>query len=234
MILFTNGCSWTWGGGLDSCEDNKLDDQERLKLVWPHHLSNLLNVNKTVNLAAGCGSNSRILRTTFDWIHEQNIEDLKDTVAVIQWSEYSRYEYYTPEDYDEPYENISDRWARAKIGCVISQYEYITDQLLNQVEKRLETLTDVESMYKHVTECDALGSLFKNYGIKYYYWNFGNRVHRYPNKVKDYMLSNHRWLDNGICDWEYDRIRINLDPHPNLIGHKQLAEIIYNRMKEKE
>jgi hypothetical protein len=48
------------------------------------------------------------------------------------------------------------------------------------------------------------------------------------------MLSNHRWLDNGICDWEYDRIRINLDPHPNLIGHKQLAEIIYNRMKEKE
>ena len=234
MILFTNGCSWTWGGGIDKKDGQILSDQERSKLVWPYYLGNLLNSDTTVNLSMGCGSNSRILRTTFDWIHEKNTDVLQDTVAVIQWSDYARYEYYIPKDYDEPYENIHERWARAKVGCVISDYEYQTARLYDRVEKRLETLTDIENMYEHIAACDALGSLFNTYNIKYYYWNFSNKVIEYPKEVKNYLLSKHRWLDNGMCDWQYDRVDLKLDPHPSITGQKQLAEIIYNKMKEKE
>jgi hypothetical protein len=38
--LLTNGCSWTWGGGID----NYMSDEDRIKNVWPHHLMNLLNL----------------------------------------------------------------------------------------------------------------------------------------------------------------------------------------------
>jgi len=63
MILLVNGCSFTWGGGLD-----KQGDQVRETSVWSHHLGALMNAEKVVNLAAGCGSNQRIFRTTVDYI----------------------------------------------------------------------------------------------------------------------------------------------------------------------
>ncbi len=236
MILFTNGCSWTWGGALEPYFNS---DEERLKLVWPHHLGKFINSEKTINLSMGCGSNSRILRTTFDWITEQSPTELAKTVAVIQWTEYSRYEYYIPNNENDSYENIQDRWARIKIGAVMSKYESSTvlpiqanERARTRSNRRLETYTDIEGMYKHIAECDALGALFNRYNIKYYYWNFNNLIYSYPNKEKNYLLQNHKWLDNGISNWDYERIHRKQDPHPSLTGHKQLAEIIYNKMKE--
>ena len=232
MILYTNGCSWTYGGGLGL--DKSEQEDERLVSVWPHHLGNLLNANKTINLAVGCGSNPRILRTTFDWIHSQTSADLAKTIAVIQWSEYTRFEYYVPEDMSDIYENKSDRWARAKIGCVLSNYEshYNNQYVINRANCRLETYTDVEGMYKHIAECDSLGALFKRYNIKYYYWSNGNSVGTYPEPFKEYMLNNHQWIDDGTMTWNYDRINVIRDLHPSLVGHKQIAEIIYNKIKD--
>lgn len=210
MILFTNGCSWTYGGGLGL--DHKSEEQ-RLSSVWPYHLGKLLNSEKTVNLAFGGTGNSRILRTTFDWIQEQTIEDLANTTAIIQWSDPSRYEYYVPDGKLSNYEHDPNRWASSK--------------------SRLETYTDVEGMYKHIAECGALGFLFKTYNIRYYYWNYYTLVHTYPQKIKEYLLSNHKWLDDGLSNWNYERIGPH-DAHPGLLGHKQLAQIIFKKMKEKE
>jgi hypothetical protein len=64
MILLTNGCSWTYGGSLGLDEIEK--QEQRLQSTWPHHLGQLLNVSENVQLAVGCGSNQRIVRTTFD------------------------------------------------------------------------------------------------------------------------------------------------------------------------
>ena len=202
MILFTNGCSWTFGGGLNLDELTQEKQEQRLASVWPHHLGKLLEAEKTVNLAMGCGSNPRILRTTLNWILEQTPEDLAKTVAVIQWSEYFRYEYYTPADFSNKYENLPKRWARAKAGLAISIFEPDTRKSLARVESRLSTYTDIEAMYTHIAHCDALGALFK-------------------------------WLDNGLTTWNYERID-KLDIHPNFTGHRQLAEIMYYKMKETE
>lgn len=232
MILFTNGCSWTWGGGIYHSDDDDYN-KERLETVWPSHLGNLLNAEKTVNLSVGCGNNSRIVRTTFDWIQEQTPEDLAKTVAVIQWSDYSRYEYYVPENFSNRYENIPNHWVRAKTGCVISYFEPDSKRTYERMEGRLATYTDTEGMYKHITDCDALASLFKTYNIKYYYWHFGNLVLSFPEKQQKYLLKNHTWLDDGYSHWEYDRVSKS-DDHPSKTGHKQIAEIIYNKMKEKE
>jgi hypothetical protein len=238
MILFTNGCSWTYGGGLGL--DHVKQKEQRLSSVWPHHLGKLINSEKTINLAMGCGSNSRILRTTFDWITEQTPEDLAKTIAVIQWTTHARYEYYVPNNSNDRYENIQDRWARVKAGIVLSKYESSTGfpahtdkRAIERSNYRLETYTDIEGMYEHIAECDALGALLNRYNIKYYYWNFDNLVYSYPIKEKNYLLQNHNWLDNGMSDWEYERIS-KKDSHPGLTGHEQLAKIIYNKMKEKE
>ena len=189
MILFTNGCSWTYGGGLGL--DHPFHTNQRLDSVWPHHLGNLFGSEKTINLAMGMGSNSRILRTTFDWITKQTPEDLAKTVAVIQWSEYSRYEYYVPKNSNDRYENIEDRWARVKIGGLLSKHESTADfssdmdnSVLKRSNLRFETYTDIEGMYKHIAECDALSALFTRYNIKYYYWNFMNLVQTYPEKER--------------------------------------------------
>jgi hypothetical protein len=232
MILFTNGCSWTYGGGLEL--DHYSQTEERLTSVWPHHLGNFLGAEKTINLATGCGSNSRILRTTFNWIQEQTPEDLNKTVAVIQWSEYSRYEYYTPYDFSNKYEDLPNGWVKAKPGLVLSSLEQDKDKVLERSESRLSTYTDIEGLYKHIAECDSLAALFKKYNIKYYYWHYGNILHESPNKIKEYLLTNHVWLDKGICDWKYDRVNLKTDFHPSISGHRQLAEIIYNKMKEEK
>ena len=87
--IFANGCSWTWGGALD------YNDHDRFqKITWPAHLKKLFRYENVVNKAMGCGSNQRIVRTTFDWVTSQPKEILENTIAVIQWSDPFRYEYY--------------------------------------------------------------------------------------------------------------------------------------------
>ena len=106
--LRVNGCSWTYGGGLDRpsrknqfnfpYEPGTKEHMEHLhdKIVWPAHVKKLMNFDRCVNLAEGCGSNQRICRTTFDWVNQQDEETLKNTTVIIQWSCEDRYEYYVP------------------------------------------------------------------------------------------------------------------------------------------
>jgi len=87
MILLSNGCSWTYGSGLD--------EGIREESVYSALIARTLN-RKLVNLSKGCGSNQRILRTTFEWISKQNKSIWDNTLAIIQWTDESRYEYYVP------------------------------------------------------------------------------------------------------------------------------------------
>ena len=59
--LFTNGCSWTFGGGLDQPDTRERITDLQDNIVWPAHVQRLLNFDKQVNLSAGGGSNQRIL-----------------------------------------------------------------------------------------------------------------------------------------------------------------------------
>ena len=241
MILLTNGCSWTYGGSLGLDEIEK--QEQRLQSTWPHHLGQLLNVSENVQLAAGCGSNQRIVRTTFDWLLEQRSERLKDTVAVIQWTEPTRYEYYEPINYNDSLENIPGRWARVKIDlCLPSEYtpENEYKVAFERSQRRFETTTYQENMYEMVDRISALGSMFKLFGVRYFYWNQLNHADQYPKHIKNYYCNNFPWIDipqlshatmNNNHPWIYDRIS-KTDTHPSFQGHRELADIIYSRIKD--
>lgn len=237
MILFTNGCSFTWGGGLDN--NIVSDNNTRLQNVWPHHLGKLLKTDKVVNISAGCGSNQRIVRTTFDWITSTPKEELQDTVAVIQWSDISRYEWY--HGVEHQYENEQKRWLRANVNGVIpgtDDAKMPHDSSWNEINSmRFKSYTDIEGMYKHITECEALDNIFRKFNVKYYFWHMTNVISTMPTKYGDYMLNNFSWLgptelhiDLGHVG--YERIS-SQEPHPSLTGHKQIAQIIFDSIKEK-
>lgn len=227
MILLTNGCSWTWGGGLglDSAENDLI----RNASTWPAHLAKLLNADEVVQLAAGCGSNQRIMRTTLDWILKQTPERLSNTLAIIQWTDPSRFEYYHSKDPLNYYENDPERWAKAKIDCVIDMFEENTEYNLKRVNTRLETYTEIEGLYKNIFECAALNDIFAKFGIKYYYWVYGGHVSDPPPHLLK-ILESYNWFEKSY-QWQYEPVS-EQDAHPSVQGHKDIATIIYKNLKE--
>jgi hypothetical protein len=217
MILYANGCSWTWGAGLE--------ESIRDKSAWPAQLAKILNADY-VNEGAGCGSNQRIVRTTFNWLSKQSQETLKETLAVIQWTDEARYEYYVPNNDKQE----DDNWAKVKIGVVLSANEMDIKRANKRADYRLETFTELEGNYSLLTHSSALADIFRMFDVKYYYWsNCG--ISNYPDHIKNFMLSNHNWLEkDGKHTLIYDRISPN-DGHPNMQGHIQIAESIFKLLK---
>lgn len=227
-ILFTNGCSWTYGGGLDKDHPS---ESELAKKVWPHHLRINMGFSQHVNLASGCGSNQRIVRTTIDWLTKQDKELLKNTVAVIQWTEWSRYEYYVPKT-NRPFDDEPNRWALCKVGNCISKAEAGDTNYTNKRnDMRFETYSTLEGYYTHLMQCETLASMFNKFGVKYYYWNFVTPMFALPDNLKSLLLDNYNWLEPlGRHEWDYERL--NNDPHPSERGHIQLSEHIKNAIKD--
>lgn len=228
MILFANGCSFTWGGSLEQFYEHG-NTKQRLDLCWPAQLGTLLGANEVVNLGEGCGSNQRILRTTFDWLAQQTPERLADTVAVIQWTDLSRYEYYCPEDFSNSQENISERWAKIKEGICLQVGERHS-VALERSQKRLETLTMQEESYQVIANCSAITHMFQSFGVtKYYFWSHHNYKDRYLNRPKSYFSNRFPWIDDtkiGKSKWTWETIS-DSDKHPSPQGHRDIAEIIY-------
>lgn len=232
--LLTNGCSWTWGGGFENLSDN-----DRLETVWPHHLMHLLEHDTNVNLSMGCGSNQRIVRTTLDWILQQDRETLDNTVAVIQWTEVSRYEYYsqtTEPDKNNQWDwhNENDSWSLVKAGLCIyppgARNFYIPNEEIDQSQLRYRTYSDIEGLYSFITQFTALATIFEKYNIEYYYWNaLGVPVKYFPDSMKDYAFS-FNWLNKNHDAWYYDRISKE-DVHPNEHGHKRIAQYMFKEIQ---
>lgn len=221
MILLTNGCSWTWGGGLESFYKN---DDMRLKLCWPWHLGMMLGADEIVNLAMGCGSNQRIWRTTIDWMIHHQPEDNQDIIAVIQLTEPSRYEHYMEES-NRSWEIRDIQWARCKTDSVQlpGTHRHFRKQIEAYNDTRMGLYTEIEGMYDVLSVCAALHSLFKMHKIKYYIWDFSINIARFPKKYQDFILENFSYIPNGPS-WNYERL--SNDPHPSILGHQQIAHKI--------
>lgn len=261
-ILFTNGCSFTWGGALEPwfmyVDGKPLGDiigydtttfftpdgitgQEntavRKQLVWPHHLGNLLGCQDVVNLGMGCGSNQRIIRTTLDWLSAQTRETLDRTTAVIQMTEPSRYEYYN-------YEN--DYWTRCKVDVCIQEGE---DQDIAESRNmsRLSTFTTIEGIYKFVTDCMAIDQIMTTFDVEYNLWTMTNP---FGDADKDLMKYNDlidrscSWVNHIMENSTYGALESLKAPggkipsahqtiHPNPEGHQGLAKILHFYMLAK-
>lgn len=257
MILYTNGCSWTWGGGLEPHfkTNDILDHATRLKLVWPHYLGQYLNTERVDNLALGAGSNQRIVRTTYDYLVSKSKEELEKTVAVIQFSEWSRFERYITLDQNTYIENDPERWIRCKIDAVIFEgldynisddTQEILKEELEDTKRKLSKTTLIEYFYNTVTQMHALKSMFLSFGIKnYYFWHLGHGWIQFPQEIRLPLYKQFNILDelvdvelkdcnlNNPLYWQYERLVPNSYVHPSLKGHQELALIILNKMKEK-
>ena len=256
-ILFTNGCSFTWGGALEPwfmfIDDKPLgdiigydawdfrtpdgnlgiiNDKVREKLVWTHHLADLLECDTYYNYGLGCGSNQRIIRTTLEWLSNQDRETLNNTKAVIQLTEPSRYEYY---------DETNDVWARCKID-VCQQINEDPKVASQRNMDRLSTFTELEGIHSYLRDCMALDQIMKYFGIEYYVWNLINPFQ----DVKDPDILKFQKVLDDVCPWinltlkesVYGAMarrkaqggRITESPsstHPGIEGHRELAEILY-------
>ncbi len=228
--LLTNGCSFTWGGGLTYHNSN-----ERWSNIWPGILSEKIGYND-VNLSAGCGSNARIFRTTHDWITSQDSDTLSNTFAIIQFTEPSRYEFYQPEWH---------KWTKIKID--VSQVRAISndeqDHLEELSQKRFETYTPEEGKYSFLSYLCATKSLLDSHNIPHAFFTYGHI------EIGDYTFvdQNFNWVNNTMeqsdfynmsCDnWgikfknarrQWDRIPN--DGHLSHDGHKEFAEYLVRKL----
>lgn len=246
MNLYTNGCSWTWGGALDKHFRNKftrvVNNDIRLKLVWPHYLGQILGAKKVTNLSMGCGSNQRIVRTTFDWLMKTPKKELENTVAVIQFAEFSRFDYYY--DSGGPYENKPQNWYNCKIDSALLDLDYFSDRLISEeiVRKNQHKLiSPIEEIYNTLTYINSLQQMMAQFGVKQvYFWHLGHQWHRWPDPFKDYLFNNFKLLDDYLITsstfeiWSYQRSDLsNPHSHPSIEGHKQLAEHLHKEMVRK-
>ena len=230
MKLFANGCSFTWGGGILEKEKNlsntlspailrrKEYTEFREKSVWPWHLHQLLKTEECVNLAMGCGSNSRIVRTTLDFFVEKinKQENVSDWLAVIQWTEPSRYEVY---------DERNGQFNLIKTDVVLPE---VSNDRFEYLQKRfLEDDKTFNAEWFTLLVC--LSSFFEKHNIQYM---FSLMMPMY--NLNNYCINNMNWLDSTIeSSVLIDTEKFRYDSfHPNLDGHKYIANRIYNRIKE--
>lgn len=231
MILVANGCSWTYGGSIDLSVDTR---EELDQLTWPKHLADNLGITQFVNLADGCGSNQRIFRTTLNYLLDNTFDE--EILAVIQLTEESRYEYYYPLDIANHLENHEDRWMKAKTTNLTPEIVDDFNKHYRLSQQRIKYHNSyIQNIYTYIEHCEALANLFNTHNIKYYFWDLDDVPARFPEKFQSYVYNRFNWLqknNDGIWNyWNYDRISEH-DLHPSISGHKQIADIIYNKIKK--
>lgn len=226
MILFTNGCSWTYGGSLNL--DGEEHDIVRLKSVWPKYLGEMLGAKKVINLARGCGSNQYIARTTYEWFLQEYCGE--EIVVVIQWAEPSRYEYYVTNKPFDDFSNIPNNWAAAKFQSAIT-VETDFKSVMEQINERLSTYTEIEGMFKQILYYSSLAFLFNALNVKYYFWSQLPMLPiNSPELYTKYVKKNFNFIGDFNSNWQYERVS-PCDAHPSLLGHKQLAGIIHELIR---
>ena len=114
MILFTNGCSFTFGDELSNSKQES----------YPNLLSNNLGCDKFINYADNGSSNDKILRTTLDFL--LNHETYDHLYVVIGWSGISRSEWY--DDYNNQWQKITPTMIDSN-PYATAHYKYLQSQL---------------------------------------------------------------------------------------------------------
>lgn len=235
MKLFTNGCSFTWGGELykslydrngELLEYSNPDpvNQERLTRVWPFHLAGKLNADSCVNLSIGCGSNDRIVRTTIDYFTQHRPGEW---TAVIQWAHPHRFEYWEEE---------TQAWTLIIPQCGTlgkNVHGDVFDRVSKFKDQVYRNYTDYTYAQKYWTQVVGLASFFVANNIKYYFVNL--MPNTYYNLLdphqQQYLENNITWIGQGA---RHDLVNMFdskfSTAHPTELGHQQIADYFYQRI----
>ena len=232
-ILLANGCSFTHGHSSE-------DESERENSTWPYFLGKKINACKVVNLSAGGGSNPRIFRTTQNWLSKQSQEDINDTVAIIQVSEVTRNEFYLPEYKNNSMENFENCWIKYKPGWIGRSDLKNTVYYESSQQGYLLWTTQLERNLLAAQILSMIG-LFQTYGIqKYWFWVQAGYDSLLSNDLIE-IFKKIPWINDSYknsfnyerrCD-DPERWNTFEDQHPSPVGHEQIAEQIYDYIKNK-
>lgn len=231
MKLFTNGCSFTWGAEIieNEClnqESDQFTDQHQLfreQHVYPYLLHKKLGTKELVNIAAGASSNAKIVRETLDFFINRinNNLPVDDYLAVIQWTGTSRYELYEGKD----------RWISVfPAGAIPLQ---LPERLTVLQQRMLDHPLNYELEWHRQIIC--LSSFFNQHKIKYLFATISKFASDDNFELPEgYYRNSINWLgtDEGSNQVLIDSGLIYPWRHPNLEGHKVIADRLYKRLKE--
>lgn len=242
MKLFANGCSFTWGGALfpnlyddQGCllefDNTSAINQERLSVVWPARLGELLAAEQVINLGMGCGSNDRIVRTTIDYFTNLIVLDqfTSDWTAIIQWTQPMRYEYW---------DEHTRTWALVIPSCVNVGQRLVEPDVQSRLEQyRNDTyryLNDYTVAQKYFSQVVGLASFFEKNNINYWFVNlYGEQSQQLTENQCKYLDQRVQWLNttpwHGIDQMFRDKCA---SMHPSQKGHEQIAQAMYYKIKD--
>lgn len=126
MILFTSGCSYTYGEELNNKNDS-----------WPYVLGNMLEVDEVINKGICSGSNDYILRTTTEFVIN-NLDKIDEIIIVLGWTSDIRWEIFIDE---------YNAFAQIKLGRDM----YIVDEENTKIIKNKTLLDNIIPKVKYNT-----------------------------------------------------------------------------------
>jgi hypothetical protein len=222
--LYTNGCSYTEGCGLDNPE------KERYSKL----LADKFNAEDINQSEGGC-SNQRICRITYDWISE-NQDKLKDTLFVLQLSYPVRNEIWVSRTWEdtEPssafYGNKS-HWFGAQFGHDgYTAWEHNErDTSVDKDELNFNYIPDnktcSEITWRYVI---SLQSFFKINNIKYIF--FEGDIKLDPTcKITELVDFDYFYPERFLQSAGIRKTECN---HPNKEVQVEWADKLYNFIKE--
>lgn len=246
MILFTSGCSFTYG--------EELGDRQ---FAWPFVLGKLLNCD-VINKGICSGSNDYIIRTTMEFISKainDNI-NIEDILIILG---------FTTENRKECWSNVYKKYIQIKVGREFGIVDKNVPRIIpykdiknhKSVKKILDSIID---KYLDNFESDDYFNMcikMNQMILMHFYLNslkikhlFFNSLHDCELKLgNDYTESRESYIiikqlfdsifrnnKNYISEFtmdefcnDYPRAKLN---HPLEEGHKAWAEFLYRRISE--
>lgn len=250
MILFTSGCSFTYG-----------EELENRKQAWPFVLGKMLNYD-VINKGICSGSNEYIVRTTINFVTECMLNNIsyEDLYIILG---------FTTENRKECWSNYYKRYVQIKVGRSFGLVESTTPKIIpyNSIKrdpvkgsKRIRKLLDnVIGRYLDNFESDEyfnmiykmnllilIEKFLSSYNIKHIFFNSlkdcelivddDNNTENVENyilikKLFDKVFANNRniilstTMDN-FCN-DYPRAPLN---HPLKEGHFEWAKYLYGKI----
>ncbi len=173
--VYSNGCSYTEGCGLDNPEKER----------YSKFLADKFDA-EDINQSKGGGSNQRIFRKTFNWISE-NQDKLKDTLFVLQLSYPVRNEIWVSRTNTDD-GDIPTHWWSSQFGHDgYTAWEHNErDTSVDKDEFNFNYIPDNKSSseisWKYVI---GLQSYFKLNNIKYMFFDGDNNDHGFMDRDCD-------------------------------------------------
>jgi hypothetical protein len=248
-LLYTNGCSWTFGDGVSEHPGfprthNATIDYENMKnYAWPSVLANKLGY-EVVNDSIAGGSNVRIVRTTVDFIMNYPKENYQDLVIIIGWTTVERDEIYIDHD-------TMPGWIRFNAGHEFTNKEQFSDKRFTKDD--LKTLDEYRRIYmtymynhrinlkKYIQQKFILSNLLENLGIKYIFFDalppewISNDEAQSPEMANYFeelkLIKTPYYLEQSFLNFCKDNnIILSSCLHPMIDGHILWAEYMYNEL----